>query len=33
MQSYVLDACSLIAFLLDEEGSDKVEKLTTMNLI
>mgnify|MGYP001294601890 CR=1 FL=1 len=27
MQAFVLDACSLIAFLNDEEGADKVEDL------
>ncbi len=27
MQAFVLDACSLIAFLKDEEGADKVEDL------
>ena len=27
MEAYVLDACSLIAFLNDEEGADRVENL------
>lgn len=27
MEAFVLDACSLIAFLNDEEGADKVEDL------
>ena len=27
MQAFVLDACSLIAFLNDEKGADKVEDL------
>jgi len=26
MKHYVLDACAVIAFILDEEGADKVEK-------
>ena len=31
MKSYVLDACAVIAFILDEEGADKVENLLSLS--
>ena len=31
MKSYVLDACAVIAFVLDEEGAGKVEKLLSLS--
>ncbi len=31
MRSYVLDACAVIAFILDEEGAGKVEKLLSLS--
>lgn len=31
MKNYVLDACALIAFILDEEGAGRVEKLLTLS--
>ncbi len=31
MKNYVLDACAVIAFILDEEGADKVENLLSLS--
>ncbi|HNV46801.1 MAG TPA: type II toxin-antitoxin system VapC family toxin [Spirochaetota bacterium] len=31
MKTYILDACALIAFILDEDGAENVEKLLSLS--